>query len=99
MERGRTIRGEELRDFLKSINRLGYPPRPPPVPLAGRDWPQEPLEDPFIEPDSSQFIDDTSQVPPAQIGTPSDAIVPDCRQTVHGICHLGSLALRDAWLS
>ena len=65
MERGRTMRGEELREFLQSINRLGYPPRPPPVPLAGRDWPQESLEDPFIEPaDSSQFIDDTSQVPP-----------------------------------
>ena len=59
------MRGEELREFLQSINRLGYPPRPPPVPLAGRDWPQESLEDPFIEPaDSSQFIDDTSQVPP-----------------------------------
>jgi hypothetical protein len=40
MERGRTIRGEELGVFLKSINRLGYPPRPSPVPLAGRDWPQ-----------------------------------------------------------
>lgn len=71
MERGRTMRGVELREFLKSINRLGYPPRPPPVPLAGRDWPQESPEGPFIEPDSSQFIDDimpftgyTSQVSP-----------------------------------
>ncbi len=36
---------EESREFLKSINRLGYPPRPPPVPLAGRNWPQESLED------------------------------------------------------
>lgn len=64
MVRGRTMRGEELREFLKSINRLGYPPRPPPVPPGGRGWPQESLEDPFIEPDSAQFIDDTSQVPP-----------------------------------
>lgn len=63
MERGRTMRGEELREFLKSINRLGYPPRPPPVPIAGHG-PQESLEDPFIEPDSSQFTDDTNQVPP-----------------------------------
>ena len=54
MERGRTMRGEELREFLKSINRLGYPPRPPPVPIAGHG-PQESLEDPFIEPDSSQY--------------------------------------------
>ena len=64
MVRGRTMRGEELREFLKSIHRLGYPPRPPPVPPGGRGWPQESLEDPFIEPDSAQFIDDTSQVPP-----------------------------------
>ena len=64
MVRGRTMRGEELREFLKSINRLGYPPRPPPVSPGGRGWPQESLEDPFIEPDSAQFIDDTSQVPP-----------------------------------
>jgi hypothetical protein len=64
MERGRTMRGEELREFLKSINRLGYPPRPPPVPPGGRGWPQESLADPFIEPDSTQFIDDTSQVLP-----------------------------------
>ena len=71
MERGRTMRGEELREFLKSINRLGYPPRPPPVPLAGRDWPQESSEDPFIEPDSSQFTDDTNRFP--RTGTPSDA--------------------------
>jgi hypothetical protein len=35
MELSPTMRGEELREFLNSINRLGYSPRPPPVQLAG----------------------------------------------------------------
>ena len=30
MQRRRTLRGEELQDFLKSIYRLGYPARPKP---------------------------------------------------------------------
>lgn len=33
MQRRRTLRGEELQDFLKSINRLGYPARPKPLAL------------------------------------------------------------------
>ena len=31
LQRRRTLRGEELQKFLKAINRLGYPARPPPV--------------------------------------------------------------------
>ncbi len=63
MQRRRTLRGEELQDFLKSINRLGYPARPPPVAWQDPNESQESFGD-FAQDDSQQFHCDASQIPP-----------------------------------
>jgi hypothetical protein len=63
MQRRRTLRGEELQDFLKSINHLGYPARPPPVSWSDPNESQESFGD-FAEDDSQQFHSDASQIPP-----------------------------------
>lgn len=64
MQRGRTLRGEELRDFLKAINQLGYPARPPPVTWKDPNESRESFAD-FSEECSQQFHNnETSQIPP-----------------------------------
>lgn len=65
MRRGRALRGEELQSFLKSINRLGYPGRPPPVSWQDPNESPEPFDDGnFAEDGSQQFHDEVSQIPP-----------------------------------
>jgi hypothetical protein len=64
MRRRRTLKDEELKGFLKSINRLGYPARPPPVSWQDSNESQERFSD-FGEDSSQQFhSDETSQIPP-----------------------------------
>ena len=65
MRRCRTLKGEELQEFLKSINRLGYQGRPPPAPWRDPNESPEPFGDrDFSEEGSQQFQDETSQIPP-----------------------------------
>ena len=65
MRRRRTLKGEELRDFLKSINSVGYPARPPPVSWKDPNESHEPFDDrDFVEDGFQQFQDDVSQIPP-----------------------------------
>jgi hypothetical protein len=65
MRRCRTLRGEELQNFLTSINRLGYPGRPPPVPWQDLNESDDVFVDrEFVEDGSQQFHDDVSQIPP-----------------------------------
>lgn len=71
MQRRRTLRGKELQDFLKTINRFGYPARPPPVPWTDPNeysasiTSHESFGD-FAEEYSQQFHSDSnpSQIPP-----------------------------------
>lgn len=64
MQRRRTLRGEELQDFLKSINRLGYPARSPLVAWQDTNESQESFGY-FAKDDSQKFCNsDTSQIPP-----------------------------------
>ena len=65
MRRCRTLKGEELQEFLSSINRLGYQGRPPPAPWKDPNEYPEPFGDrDFSEEGSLQFKDETSQIPP-----------------------------------
>jgi hypothetical protein len=64
MQRRKTLGGEELRDFLKTINRLGYPPRPPPVSWKDPNESQESFADFYDEENSHQFQNETNQIPP-----------------------------------
>ena len=65
MERGRTLRGEELRDFLQGVNQLGYPARPPPASWKDPNDESQESFPIFGDEDSQQFYnDETSQIPP-----------------------------------
>ena len=68
MQRQATLKGEELKGFLESINRLGYPARPPPVSWQDSNEFQEPFSDffsDFGEDSSQQFHNyESSQIPP-----------------------------------
>ena len=65
MQRRRTLRGEELQDFLKSINRQGYPARPPPVSWKDPNVSHESSYDgDFREDGSQKFHNDVNQIPP-----------------------------------
>ena len=64
MKRGRPLRDEELREFLRSLNKLGYPPRPPPTLLPDPQGVDEPVDDDFVEPPEHTFSNDFNQVSP-----------------------------------
>ena len=63
MKRRRTMRGEELKEFLSAINKLGYPPRPPPTPPPELDDAHQ-VDVPNACPPSQNFPDQINQVPP-----------------------------------
>ncbi len=69
MQRRKTLGSEELRDFLQTINRLGYPACLPPVSwkdpneFSASITSQESFAD-ICEEGSRQFQDETSQIPP-----------------------------------
>ena len=64
MKRGRKLKDEELRQFLLSVNKLGYPPRPPPAPLPDLEGASHPPGDDFVESTELNFSDSLNQVPP-----------------------------------
>ena len=63
MKRRRTMRGEEFKEFLSAINKLGYPPRPPPTPPPELDDAHQ-IDVPNACPPSQNFTDQINQVPP-----------------------------------
>ena len=64
MKRGRKLKDEELRQYLLSVNKLGYPPRPPPAPLPDPEGASHPPGDDFVESTEQNFSDSLNQVPP-----------------------------------
>lgn len=65
MKRGRRLKDDELRQYLRSINKLGYPPRPPPARIPDLVGVDEPTDEDFVVSISQDFTkEDLNQVPP-----------------------------------